>query len=71
MDKKYQYREISTNETVEDFMAIAYVCGKLGLKIEPQENNKKLSQDQVEFLNETVDWYFSGNWIKEEIKDDE
>ena len=35
MEKKYQYREITTNEVVEDFMAEDYVLKKLGITIEP------------------------------------
>ncbi len=36
MDKKYQYREIKTNEVVEDFMTEYYVLNKLGITVEPK-----------------------------------
>jgi len=36
MEEKYQYREITTGETVEDFMAENYVIDKLGLVIMPK-----------------------------------
>ena len=67
MEKCYQYREISTNEIVEDFMAEDYVLNKLGLTIEPQGKNGEFTVDQTEFKEEVVDWFFSGNWIKEEV----
>ncbi len=34
-EKKYQYRDITTNEIVEDFMAEEYVLRRLGITIEP------------------------------------
>lgn len=34
-EKKYQYRDITTNEVVEDFMAEDYVLRRLGITIEP------------------------------------
>ncbi len=36
MEKKYQYREITTDETIEDFMTEDYVIDKLGLIIMPK-----------------------------------
>lgn len=35
MEKKYQYRDITTNEVVEDFMTEDYVLRRLGITIEP------------------------------------
>lgn len=34
MEKKYQYREITTGEIVEDFIAEYYVLNRLGITIE-------------------------------------
>lgn len=70
MEKKYQYREITTGEIVEDFMAEDYVLNRLGITIEPKEKNGEMTQEQIENIEETVEWFFSGNWIKEEIKED-
>lgn len=70
MEKKYQYREITTGEIVEDFMAEDYVLEKLGITIEPKGKNGELTQEQIENIEETVEWFFSGNWIKEEVKED-
>ncbi len=70
MEENYQYREISTNEIVEDFMAEDYVLNKLGLSIKPQGKNGEFTADQKYFKELVIDWFFSGNWIKEEVKDD-
>lgn len=73
---KYQYREIKTNEIVEDFMAEDYVLTKLGLKeneklvIIPRGANGEMTVEQLENIKQTVEWFFSGNWIKEEVKED-
>jgi hypothetical protein len=29
-----------------------------------------MTQEQIENIQETVEWFFSGDWIKEEIKDE-
>lgn len=73
-EKKYQYRERTTNEVVEDFMAEDYALTKLGLKengkltINPRGKNGEFTIEQKDFIESTSDWFFSGNWIKEEVK---
>lgn len=75
-EKKYQYREIKTNEIVEDFMAEDYALEKLGLKengklvIMPRGANGEMTIEQLENIEQTVEWFFSGNWIKEQVKED-
>ena len=69
MEKKYQYRELRTNEIVEDFMAEDYVLDKLGITIEPKGENGTMTIEQLENIQETVNWFFSGNWIKEEVEE--
>lgn len=69
MEKKYQYRELKTNEIVEDFMAEDYVLDKLGITIEPKGENGTMTIEQLENIQETVNWFFSGNWIKEEVEE--
>lgn len=75
MDKKYQYREITTGEIVEDFMTEDYALTKLGLKengkvvMIPRGKNGEMTVQQLENIQETVDCFFSGNWIKEEVKE--
>lgn len=74
-EKKYQYRDITTNEIVEDFMAEDYALTKLGLKvnekltIKPQGKNGEFTLEQKDFIESTPDWFFSGNWIKEELEE--
>jgi hypothetical protein len=67
---KYQYRELKTNETVEDFMAEDYVLNRLGITIEPKGVDGTMTTEQLENIEETVNWFFSGNWIKEACLDD-
>lgn len=69
MKKKYQYRERTTNEVVEDFMAEDYVLEKLGITVRPLGKNGEMTLEQLENIQETVAWYFSGNWIKEEVEE--
>lgn len=67
---KYQYREIKTNEIVEDFMAENYVLDRLGISITPKGKNGTMTLEQLDNIRETVEWFFSGNWIKEEVLND-
>lgn len=74
--KKYQYRQITTGEIVKDFMAEDYALTKLGLKengkltIKPQGKNGEFTLEQKDFIGSTPEWFFSGNWIREELKKD-
>lgn len=70
MKKKYKYINIKTKEEVEDFMAEEYVLDKLGITVTPKGTNGTMTLEQTENIEQTVEWYFSGNWIKEEIKED-
>lgn len=69
MEKKYQYKERLTGEIVEDFMAEDYVLNRLGITITPKGKNGEVTLEQLENIQETVEWFFSGNWIKEEVQD--
>ena len=69
MEEKYQYKNIKTNEIVEDFMAEDYVINRLGLVIMPKGENGTLTLEQQDFIDSTVEWFFSGNWIKEEVEE--
>ena len=70
MEKKYQYRELTTGEIVEDFMAEDYVLNKLGITVTPKGKNGEMALEQLENIKETIHWFFSGNWIKEEVKEE-
>lgn len=67
----YQYVNTKTNEVVEDFMAEEYVLDKLGITVEPRGKNGEMTLEQIENIEQTVEWYFSGNWIKEKVEDDD
>lgn len=70
MEKKYQYRDTTTGEIIEDFMAEDYVLEELGLTVTPKGKNGEMTIKQLENIQETVEWFFSGgNWIKEEVKE--
>ena len=75
MEKKYVYKQFGTNKEVEDFMAEDYALTELGLMsngklvIVPRGNNGEYTLEQINNIKETVEWFFSGNWIKEEVKE--
>lgn len=60
------YVHINNKNKVEAEEALDYVCEKCGIKFEDISDNK----EQLELKEMLVEWYFSGNWIKEEIKED-
>ena len=68
------YKNIKTNEEVEDFIAKDYALEKLGLQendklvIIPRGKNGEYTKEQLENIEQTVEWFFSGNWIKEEVE---
>ncbi len=61
-----EYIEIRTKESVPECVAFDYVLDRLGLIINEQEDNK----EQLEFKEMLVEWYFSGNWIKQKMEED-
>ena len=68
---KYKvYRHIHTNEEVFEEDWEQYAMEKLGITIEPQGKNGEMTEEQLEFIEEFTDWYFSGNWIQDEVEDD-
>ena len=69
--KNQEYRNIITNETVNKEDAEEYMLEKLGLSIEAKGNNGEMTSEQVEFLTTFEEWYFSDNWILEEIEDED
>jgi len=67
------YRNITTNEKVYKEEAEEYALYELGLMdkgkliIVPKGKDNTYTEKQKENIKETVDWFFSGNWIEEEI----
>lgn len=65
------YRNITTDEVVYKEEAEEYVLNELGITVIPKGKNGEMTQLQLENIEETVSWFFSGNWIEEEIKETE
>lgn len=62
------YRNITTDEVVYKEEAEEYVLNRLGITVTPKGENGEMTVEQLENIESTVDWFFSGNWIKEEIE---
>ena len=41
----------------------------MGITVTPKGKNGEMTQEQIENIESTIDWFFSGNWIEEEIKE--
>ena len=67
MKIKY-YRHMKTDEIVYKEEAESYVLDKLGITVTPKGKHGEMTQEQIANIQETVEWYFSGNWIKEETE---
>ena len=66
---KFTYKNRKTEKEVEDFMAEDYALEELGLTVEPKGKNGEMTPEQLENIEQTVEWFFSGDWIKEEVKE--
>lgn len=64
------YRNMRTNEIVLEEDANEYVLDQLGLTITAKGKNGEFTSDQIEFIEETKEWFLSGNWIKEDVEDE-
>lgn len=64
------YKNITNNKIVYEDEAEEYVLDQLGITVTPKGKNGEMTLMQIENIQETVEWYFSGNWIKEEVKED-
>lgn len=63
------YRNMTTDEVVYKEEAEEYVFNRLGITVTPLGKNGEMTVEQLENIESTVDWFFSGNWIEEEIKE--
>lgn len=67
------YRNMTTDEVVYKEEAKEYALTQLGmmkngkLTIFPMGENDTYTIQQLENIDETVEWFFSGNWIQENI----
>lgn len=64
----YIYKNITTKEEVEDCMAEEYALNELGITVTPKGPNGTMTQEQLNNIKETVEWFFSGNWVKEVVE---
>ena len=64
------YVNITTKEIVPECEFEEYVLEHLGITLEPQGENGTRTLEQTEFIENTIEWYFSGNWIEEYEKDE-
>lgn len=55
------YEHMKTHEIVPKDHSIEYVFEKLGIHITPKS---EVMQEQYDFIKDTRDWYFSGNWLE-------
>ena len=61
------YRKMFTNEIVYEIDAENYVLNELGITITPKGENGEMTEKQIKNIKETIDWFFSDNWIEEGI----
>lgn len=59
------YKNIQDGTIVYEDEAEQYVLNRLGITITPRGENGEMTLEQLENIEETVDWFFSGNWITE------
>ena len=65
------YKNITTQEVVEEDNAEDYVLEKLGITIGPKGLNGAKTLEQIEFIENTIEWFFSGNWVEEVERDED
>ena len=66
------YKSYDNKEVVFEEDAEAYALESLGIKITPKGKGGTLTQEQIDFIGEFVDWFYSGNWfIEEEDEEDD
>lgn len=65
------YKNIKSNKIVYEDEAEEYILDQLGITVTPKGKNGEMTLEQMEYIETITDWYFSGNWVKEEIKEDE
>ena len=70
MKIKY-YKNMNTDEIVYKEEAESYVLNRLGLKVIPKGENGELTLEQIENIESTIEWFFSGNWIEEEMESED
>lgn len=65
------YRNRTTDEVVYKEEAEEYVLNRLGITVTPKGENGEMTVEQIENIESTIEWFFSGNWIEEQVYDDD
>lgn len=65
------YRNMQTDEIVNEEDWEDYALEKLGITVQPNGKNGELTTEQVEIIETIIEWYFSDSWIKEEEEDED
>lgn len=63
------YKHIRKDIKVYEDEAQDYAMEQLGIIIKPLDTGSTYTLEQMEFLTEFTEWYFSGNWFKDEEKE--
>lgn len=61
----FVYKHMHRDETVSEEDAELYAMEQLGITIKPLGKHGTYTEEQIEFKSEFIEWYFSGNWVKE------
>lgn len=69
VEYKAIYRNLATDEIVDEEDSVYYVLDTLGIELTPKDKDNTYTLEQQEFIENTVEWFFSGNWTKEYIKE--
>ena len=68
---KYKvYKHFHTNEIVYEEDWEQYALEKYNVKIIPNGGNGEFTLEQLELIENITEWYFSDNWIQDEVEDD-
>lgn len=66
-----EYVNMKTGKRVPEELAQEYAMEKLGIpRIVPMGKFGVMTLDQYNFLDTFTEWYFSGEWILEEVQED-
>ena len=65
-----EYVNMKTGERVPEDAAQNYAMEKLGIEIKPVGQFGVMTVDQYAFLDEFTYWYFSGEWLLEDVKEE-
>lgn len=65
------YKNITNNKIVYEDEAEEYVLDQLGITVTPKGKNGEMTQEQMEVIEEIIEWFFSGNWYEDKIESNE